>query len=961
MELLFSQTMFASFILAMYFAYHFLRTKEMKYLVNRLFFVFCLASALWSLGFYGVIIQTDPDMGYPCRAVGMLGMFTYLITAQILICHFSGIKRIYRIVTDGFAFLGVFIYYFSIQKEQATYYLSDIGMTYTLNKTFWNTVYSTYTVIVALNLFLVIIYMLRRAPKKRLQSLGKRFLLAIVIVIIGMTLDTIFPLFGRPAIPGSTIAQFLGLLVMYSTINFANHSRITVSNMSEFIYHSLTVPVLVFDPEWKLQLLNNSAFSFIGAKEEDLQAFHISQLFHAEKESTFSFDGKQKNIDATCLHNQKYCNLAINKIHDDYNDIIGYIILVTDLTDKIQTVKELENAIEVAEHANQAKSTFLANMSHEIRTPMNAIIGFSELLLKMNITDEVRSHVEDIKWSSNNLLAIINDILDISKIESGKMELVSNNYYTSSLLSDILLIIEPQAHKKGLDFHVTVEKEIPKELYGDKIRIREILINILNNAVKYTKQGSVTFEVTILTRTENKVKLSFKVSDTGVGIPPEEQKNLFKNFARLDQKVHYGVEGSGLGLSIAHGFVTLMGGEIQVSSTYGEGSVFTVILEQNIIDSTPVNDTYLDHRASHPDSSSDIITVSGVHVLVVDDNFVNLRVASDILSSYGLTVDTASSGADAISLCKTNHYPLIFMDQMMPEINGVEAMKQIREIDSYYAIGGTGKIIVLTANAIYGVRNQLIAEGFDEYLDKPINMKRLEQLLLHFIPENKITITKTISSNKNKNIKLEDILYLKEVMPDVEVEKGIAFCGKTLSDYLKILSITYKSGEKQRKELYNLWQSKDYNNYTIKIHSMKSTSLNIGAVAVSELAKAQEKAGRAGDYAFIDAHVEEFLEQYKTLLNQMETVLVHYHLLTPKAEKEGKPSDESFLTLVLNTIQSSVDDFEFGKAFEILDEVEKHQIPENYQTDFDQLAKYMDQLDVDAINAHLEKMQKNII
>ena len=682
-------------------------------------------------------------MGYPCRAVGMFGMFGYLICAQILICHFSGIKKIYRMLTNGFACLGIFIYFFTIQKEQATYYLSDMGMTYSLNHNIWNTIYSTYTVIVALNLVLVIIYMLRNAPKKRLKSLGARFLLAAIIVIAGMLFDTILPLFGRPAIPGSTIAQFLGLLVMYRTIKFANHARITVNNMSEFIYRSLTVPVLIFDPEWKLQLLNNSACTFTGVKEDAITGITVTQLFESSQNTSFSFDGSQQTIEAVCLHNQKYCSLAINKIHDAYGDFIGYSIITTDLTNQIQTVKKLENAIEVAENANKAKSTFLANMSHEIRTPMNAIIGFSELLLKMDISEKVRSHVEDIRWSSNSLLAIINDILDISKIESGKMELVCNNYFFHTLLSDILLIIEPQAKKKGLAFHMNVEKEIPKELYGDKIRLRGVLINLLNNAIKYTKEGSVTFNVAIVSKDDETVTLSFEVQDTGVGIPKDEQENLFKSFSRLDQKVHYGVEGSGLGLAISYGYVTLMNGEITVESTYGKGSVFTAILKQRIIDPAPVNDEYLKTKSSQSDTTSEKLTISGIHVLVVDDNLVNLRVASSILSSYGLTVDTSSSGADAISLCKDNHYPLIFMDQMMPEIDGVEAMKQIRELDSYYAPGSDSKIIVLTADTIFGARNQLMEQGFDEYLGKPMNIKQLERLLLRFIPKEYIHISKT--------------------------------------------------------------------------------------------------------------------------------------------------------------------------------------------------------------------------
>lgn len=963
MSLIFPYTLFTCFIMALYLSFKSYQKENLKYIENRLFSLLCLFSALWSFGFWGLNIQTDPEKAYFFRAIGMIGVFTYLIIAQLLICHLGKVKKFNYIPIAIVSLIGYVICFFIIQKDQVTYQLSEIGMTYRFNKGFWNTAYILYCITIAVNIFLSICYMMLYAYRKRIYILAKKLLFTEFIIIFGMLLDTVFPLLGIYAIPGSTIGQFIGLIAMHQAICFVNRYRITIDNMSTYVYYSLTTPVLVYDHNYELQILNDVAHDFIGLKENEIGNAGIDSLFSIEPEKAFRFNGNRKDIDVVCSHNQLHCSLSISKIHDDYYDIIGYIITVTDLSERINAISRLENAISEAKSANQAKTTFLANMSHEIRTPMNAIIGFTELVLKENISSQVREYVDGIHLSARNLLAIINDILDITKIESGKMELIPDNYFFADLLEDVSLIISQQASQKGLAFVMKTDEHIPTQLFGDKVRIRGVLINILNNAVKYTKEGTVTFETRILSTEGDNIKLAFIVSDTGIGIRPEDRENLFKSFERLDPHLHYGIEGSGLGLSIAKGYVTLMGGDITIESEYGVGSIFTVTIDQKVIDSTP-----LEHRFSidrHTESSSDPykITVHDTCVLLVDDNPINLMVAKALLNSYGLNVDTAASGSIAITACKNVRYPIIFMDQMMPDMDGIEAMRQIRALDPYYKSGGESKIIVLTANAIRGSRDQLIAEGFDEYLGKPLNLRQLERLLILYLPSDRITITTASVNDKSDGSDDPDganISYLQKTLDEIDVSLGLKNCGGSISDYLNILKINYTYGSKHLEELADMLSKKDYENYTIKIHSMKSTTLGIGAVTTSNMALEHEKAGKSGEYDYIDENFEAFRTEYESQLKKIEEVLHHYNLISASSpETDEEAFDSRILSGILLNIRNNIDNFDFAKIFDILEEMKKYQLPSEYREIFDKLAAFMDELAVDDIRQLIDDTLKD--
>lgn len=900
-----------------------------------------------------LFIQTDPGRAYLCRSFGMIGTFLYLISAQFLVCRVSGRKTGWNRWVEWFSLLGIPIYFMVVQKGQTVYLMGKMGMTYYFKAGIVNTLYTLYSVLVAFHIFTVSISMFRKSEQKRGRIFGRSLLLTEGLIAAGMVLDTVVPMLGiSMMIPGSSLTQFLGLIVTYRAVYALNRTYISITNMSEFIYNSLSMPVLLYDTMHQLQIMNDASSGFLEVKRETegaVKNIRMEELFVLEGD-IFDFPEEHLDLDAVCRTNQVYCSLAISKIRDIYGDIIGYIVFVTDQTERRNTMQKLENAVQEAESANRAKSVFLANMSHEIRTPLNAIIGFSELLLNMSVERKEREYVEDIKGASISLLAVINDILDISRIESGKMELVCDRYHTAGLFRDVFLIIENPAKKKGLNFRMELAPDIPNELYGDKTRVRGVLVNLLNNAVKYTQEGEILLAARVVERRGDKVRMEIRVSDTGVGIRKEDLGKLFDSFTRVDEKQNYRTEGSGLGLSIVQGYVRLMNGSISVESVYGEGSTFIAVLEQTVVDGNPMEDICTKEEDDDSGFHMRAMRIMGIHVLVVDDNEVNLKVAGSSMSHYGLTVDLASSGKEAIELCRKNRYQMVFMDQMMPEMDGVEAMQQIRRLDSYYDVGGGCKIVALTANAITGVRAELLEQGFDEYLGKPINFTRLEQIFVEYFPKENIEFLEEESTaEQGSDIEQE----LEDILKDVNVKQGIAICGGNIEDYIYILQTVYRDGEKLLKELQKLQQKGDYAGYTIKIHALKGMAMNIGATDVAELAKQLEKSGREGDYAYIDAQAERFAQQYRQQLSDMQRALLRCGIEVDS----GSTEEETDIRKVLEQIEQRLEEFDYAGASELIREAKESGAGETCADLLDRLGQWMAELAIeqmeDAIEAYL--------
>ncbi len=723
MNTLFSVIMIVDSGLAAYWSMMSLLKREGSSRLRYAFSFVAISSATWSLGF-GLLYEADSlETAFYFRDIGMIGVFSFLICGLGLIGWIADIPHKLANFFSAISFIGILICYLTCLRGQARFYFGRWGIAYSLNPSWINNLYTLYSVFICILIFCYLVYMGKHAKSRRRKVLARNLLIMLLITALGMVIDTIMPMFGYDAIPGSSIAQFCGLCILRIAIIRHNQTETTISNISQFVYYSVSIPICVYDAKWKLSLYNDGAESFFKVPRTIAinNNMSISDFFEID-DDIYKFLGEEKSvIQAICKKNSANCVINIDKIRDRYTDIIGYIVSVDDITEHKKMMTELERA-------NMAKTTFLANMSHEIRTPMNAIVGFSELLLKENLNSDQLEDVENIRDASYELLTIINGILDISKIEAGKMELVEHEYNLSDIIRSVIVQMKVPAEKKGLDFCVEIEPSLPKKLYGDSGKVREIMINLLSNAIKYTKNGSVTLKVRRGDLRDRVIEIAIDVLDTGIGIKKEDMASIFNSFESVDKTVREGIEGTGLGLPIVKGYIELMNGSINCESVYGEGSLFYVEIPQKIVDDTQVGDISMDGERITKSRISDV-KFERMKVLVVDDNAVNLMVIKKSLINYGLEVDTASSGLAAINKCKDTRYSVIFMDQMMPEMDGIEAMKKIRELSGYYEKDGDCKIVALTANAVSGVREEMIEYGFDEYLSKPIEYDKLESFL----------------------------------------------------------------------------------------------------------------------------------------------------------------------------------------------------------------------------------------
>lgn len=690
--------------------------------------------------------------------------------------------------------------------------------------------------------------------------------------------------------------------------------------------------------------------------------------------------------------------------------------------------ESLKASVEEARKAERSKSDFLANMSHEIRTPMNAIVGMCELVLREDISEEVRENCMNIQHSGRSLLAIINDILDFSKLNSGKTELLKENFNIGSMINDVMNMAITRKGDKRIEIIARIDPEIPKGLVGDEARIRQVIINLVTNAIKFTNEGCVVLKVT-QSRHDYGINLNVSVTDTGIGITEENLEKLFTSFQQVDTRKNRSVEGTGLGLAICKQLIAQMGGFINVSSVYGEGSTFRFVIPLQVSDAEPfisirdalersvaiyvemkkykylkiakeylklirelgekfktriqlfetieelqkaienkeyeycftAKEEYLQNAELFADMAKATklfviqernnavalpkgikciykpfyamsvaaalnnekyifnlnerkvvarFTAPDARVLIVDDNSTNLKVAEGLMRPYNMKITTAISGREALDLLRETKFDIVFMDHMMPELDGVETTALIREMEGEYY--KKLPVIALTANAVNGAREMFLSSGFNDFIAKPIELSFLDRVLRAWLrPEQiqPISVVERVSADENASVVSDGFCEV------VQEEKGLMYAGGNRDVYYENLSTYLKNGGEYKASLEKRYQEEDWAQYIIEVHAIKSASLSIGAVGLSELAKTLEFAGKEGNYDIIRAKQRGLIRLYERVLEEINAYLQANRVELTEKTDEGIPEvlselDEERLNEYVGQICEACDNFD---------------------------------------------------
>ena len=553
--------------------------------------------------------------------------------------------------------------------------------------------------------------------------------------------------------------------------------------------------------------------------------------------------------------------------------VIGIAYLIN-AEERAKESDELRMAKLVAENASRQKSTFLANMSHEIRTPINAIMGMNEMVLRECENDNIRIYSENIQSASRLLLSLVNDVLDFSKIESGKMEIVCDNYYLDVMIHDVVNLIRGKAEQKNLEFYVEVQKEIPNQLFGDELRNRQIIGNLLNNAVKYTQEGSVSLKITYDTSEpedgeQNRIELLIQVSDTGIGIRQEDMGKLFGNFERLDLEKNRNIEGTGLGLAITKKLAEAMGGSVEVTSEYGRGSTFSVRLPQKVVDSTPIGEFEMEAVA---ETDTQGVYMEKFHapearILVVDDNNMNLMVVKGLLKKTKVQIVTCNNGRECLERMQKEHFHIILLDHMMPGMDGMEVIKRTRTLENNMCT--STPIIALTANALKGMKEMYLEAGFTDYLSKPVDGEKLEQMVRKYLPEELVHTpeeeVQACSGTSTSNPIVETATEENDT-PLIDQNTAMVYCGNDEELYREILDCYCLEKEENQEKMKKCLEDNNLADYRILIHALKSTSLNIGCKSLYNMALELEKACKNNDLDYVKENHAACMELYDRVI-----------------------------------------------------------------------------------------------
>ncbi len=607
------------------------------------------------------------------------------------------------------------------------------------------------------------------------------------------------------------------------------------------------------------------------------------------------------------------------------------VVLVISFVNTLSNILRMEKEKQEALVSNETKGRFLANMSHEIRTPINAVLGMDAMILRECKDEGIREYALNIQNAGQTLLSLINDILDFSKIESGKMEIVPVEYDFSSMIHDVVNMIMIRAKDKGLKMNLSVDSSLPFKVYGDEVRIRQVLTNLLTNAVKYTKEGSLGLRV-LGERDGEDVILHFTVEDTGIGIKPEDIEKLFVRFERIEENRNRNIEGTGLGMSITMQLLRLMDSELKVESEYGVGSKFSFAIRQRIVNDEPIGDLEERIKKLPTQYAYDVaFVVPDAKILVVDDNAINRKVFMNLLKQTKVRVDDVESGIECLELVKQKHYDIIFLDHMMPGMDGVETLHHMKKMNDFPC--KDTPVIVLTANAIQGAKEMYINEGFDDFLSKPIQPEKLEKMIKDWLPQ-ELIIKDSVNVDETKvNFDLPQIEGIDwdsamTHLPDKALLLETVYdfyC--TMNSEADFLQECYENLENDTAML---------DSYRIKVHAMKSSAALIGINGLSEKAKTLEFAAKENNKELIRERTEDFLAEWREYKEKLSVCV---------AKGEKAVEDASVITMKLDELREAMDMMDIDMADEIMKELRSYQYSDEITVKMENLGAAVVNLD----------------
>lgn len=595
--------------------------------------------------------------------------------------------------------------------------------------------------------------------------------------------------------------------------------------------------------------------------------------------------------------------------------------------------------------ANQAKSAFLANMSHEIRTPINAVLGMDEMILRESADKTILGYAANIKSAGTNLLEIVNEILDFSKIEAGKMEILPEEYEIQSVITDLFNMIDERAKHKKLKFILDVNKKIPKILCGDFVRIKQCILNLLTNAIKYTRKGSVTFSVDYEKVGGDKIMLEVRVKDTGIGIKKADMEKLCSPFERIDEEKNRTIEGTGLGMSIVTRILAMMDSKLEIESEYGQGSEFSFRIAQKVIDWTEIGDINAKNKKNKIRIANykEKLHAPKAHLLFVDDTDMNLEVIKGLLKKTAMKIDTVLSGKEALEKVQENCYDIIFIDHRMPEMDGIETLHAMQSLSGNLC--KDKPCVALTANAISGVRQMYIDEGFTDYLTKPVNPEKLENMIIKYLPGDYLETSaeepeEALSDEECEKLADGTNPFIEKLnsIEEIDVMSGLTNCGSAAILEFSIKKF-YSSVSDRVVEIQQFFEGEDWSNYAIKIHALKSTSRLIGAMGLSMRAENLELSADKGE-------TEEILENHKTLMNDFLAFKKKLEVLFDEDAGAEKPLiSEAELSANIKKIGNFAESFDIDGVDSVMSELSKFKIPEEYKDKVEKIHSMIENVD----------------